>query len=132
MKAKARARTAIDEIRENWPQLDSQKMNLICLVHQFPDITMTEAAEAMGLSVHALHCQARGLEGGYNGRQGYGFLTIGIGDEDKRERPMKLTSLGMKAAKLLAPLSVPVSEELIIQPGDNPLNENQMDLLEAS
>ena len=123
MKTNFRARTLIDELRENWPRLDTIKMNLVALVYQFPEISMTEAAETLGLTVQALQCQARTLAGGYGGRDGYGFLSIGIGDDDQRERPMKLTTLGLKAAKLISTLNTPVDEEMKIQ-----RDENQLDL----
>lgn len=124
MTAITRARTVIDEIRDNWPKLDPVKQSLIGLVYQYPTISMTEAAESLNLDIQALQYQARMLADGYSERESYGFLNIGIGDDDKRERPMKLTKLGMKAAKLLAPLNIPVDDELKIT-----VDENQLDLL---
>ncbi len=121
-----RPRTLIDEFRESWPKMNSVQQSLICLVFMHPAISMSEAAEAMNSEVATVHFHARSLGDGIYERESYGILQISQCSADKRKRLLTLTKLGMKAAKLLSPLNIPVNDELKIKP-----DENQLDLLRA-
>ncbi len=122
-----RTRTLLDEFAQAWPELTGIHQRLICVVSDHPGLAMNEAAESLDLELTRVWFDAKTLADGQRGRRCFGLLRISECSDDKRRRLLTLTPLGLKAAKLLAPINVAIDDSLKLK-----RDENQMDLLRAS
>lgn len=119
-----RNRTLLDELGQHWPRLDATNMRILCEVARVPGISMGECAEELDLAISPLFANARAMAGGHRGHKGMGLLTIQKCSEDQRRSLMKPTRLGLKVAKILAPMTEEIGDEMKIKK-----DENQLDLL---
>ena len=119
-----RTRTLLDEFAQAWPDLSGLQQRIICVVSDHPRIAIGEAATTLDIELNTAWFNAKTLADGQRGRHCYGLLQIARCSDDQRRRLLTLTPLGLKAAKLLAPLNVAVDDSLKLTRG-----ENQLDLL---
>ncbi len=116
-------RTLLDELGQILPNLDAARMRVLATVSNTPGICMSEVSETLDMNLKLVHFHTRTLADGYLSRQALGLLVITHCSDDRRKRRLKLTPLGLKVAKIISPLNVPISDDLILS-----RDENQMDI----
>jgi DNA-binding MarR family transcriptional regulator len=119
-------RTLLDEFAQAWPELTGIQQRIICEVSENPGGAIGEAADRLDLDLNTTWFNARTLAEGQRGRRCHGLIRIDKCTDDRRRRLLTLTPLGLKAAKLLAPINVPIEDGLKINK-----DKNQLDLLRA-
>jgi DNA-binding MarR family transcriptional regulator len=119
-----KVRTLLDEFAQAWPELTGIQQRIICEVAENPGVAIGEAADRLDLDLNTTWFNTQTLAEGQRGRRCFGLIRIDKCTDDGRRRLLTLTPLGLKAAKLLAPINVAIDDSLKIKK-----DLNQLDLL---